>query len=175
MIAKYEIHLIKLTHNIWFGKDTVLYCHPLNGVFLKIVYSCNNNFINWINNVFPPYFISDRWMKMNLYLWVSLTTSSLELLWIKLGILNYSQPFRNRQRKQGLFIIHRGFLSSFSCMKLSESDMVSMQDEVLRLHKSNEVFYIICYRVQIIFTKNVFWNWTDVIFKAYVDILIGNC
>lgn len=71
-------------------------------------------------------------------------TYSLELLWIKLCILNYSQPFRNRQRKQGLSIIHLGFLNSFSCMKLNKSDMVSMREEVLRLHKSNKVFYIIC-------------------------------
>jgi len=68
-------------------------------------------------------------------------TCSLELLWIKLGILNYSQPFRNRQRKQGLFIIHHGYLNSFSCMKLSESDMVSMLDQVLRLCKSNSFLY----------------------------------
>lgn len=33
-------------------------------------------------------------------------------------------------------------------MKLNESDMVSMQDEVLRLHKSNKVFFLLYYPLQ---------------------------
>lgn len=109
---------------------------------------------------------------MNLYLWVSLMTYSLELLWINLSILNYSQPSKNRQRKLGLLLIHHGYLNLFSCMKLNESDMVSMLDEALRLHCISDCIILSATRMQINFMKNVLKNWTDVIFKAYLGILL---
>lgn len=111
---------------------------------------------------------------MNLYLWVSLMTYSLELLWINLGILNYSQPSKNRQRKQGLLIIHHGYLNLFSCTKLNESDMVSMLDEALRLHCIWDYIILSATRMQIYFMENALKKLIDVILKPMWEFCLGS-
>lgn len=112
---------------------------------------------------------------MNLYLWVSLMTYSLELLWINLGILNYSQPSKNRQRRQGLLVIHHGYLNLFSCTKLNESDMVSMLNEVLRLHCIWDHIILSATWMQINLMKNVKKKLTDVILKPIWVFCLGSC